>query len=268
MAIGRFMPGLALAALPTLVHASNGMRPRTPAVFPDDVPCVQTVQRGDTLHIDYAAPFDDTELGDEELPDSRRYQFFAFAEQRYDFGLPIWITRADYDRADANGDIVMLGDRPILEEDPTWLATKWTRITADDARIPITIEQSALGVDWDTGSTPPGTWFVAAYTWEPEQNLWTPRYGAVRIVDPDAPTSAGPTVFLANEVPSVVRVGDTYSPVGCIEAEGDATITASWGSVTGGATPQWIEFATDVAVVTGPLALAWSPGDEAIGATL
>lgn len=264
----RRLPWLALAAAPTLAHASNGMRPRTPAVFPDDVPCVQTVTRGETLHIDYAAPFDDTDLGADELPDSRRYQFFAFAEQRYDFELPIWITRADYDRADANGDIVMLGDRPILEEDPSWPATKWTRITADDARIPITIAGSAIGVDWDTGSVAPGTWLVAAYTWEPEQNLWTPRFGAVRVVDPDDAAASGPTVFLVNEVPSVVRVGETYSPVGCIEAPNGATITASWGSVTGGATPQWIEFATDVPVESGVLDVTWSPGEDAIGSAL
>lgn len=130
------------------------------------------------------------------------------------------------------------------------------------------MEQAALGVDWDTAQVPPGTWIVAAYTWEPEQNLWTPRFGAVRIVDSADPDATGPTVFLPAEIPAIVRVGDSHVPIGCIDAPAGSTITASWGSVTGGLAPQWMPFAVEIPASTGPLALTYEPTSEAIGSVV
>jgi hypothetical protein len=250
---------------PRVADAANALRPRTPATFPADVPCVQTVDRGELLHIDYAVPLDDTDLSDDELPDSRQHQFFAFAQQRFDFRLPLWINQADYDRAKANGDVVQYADTPILDTDPSWPAGTWVRITPDDARLPITIAQGEMGVDWDTSDTPPGTWMVAAYTWEPEQNLWSHRFGAVRVVDPADPDATGPTVLLQLDNGPVVNVGDTYAPAGCVEAPAGSTLSASWGLAGSGMEPQWVPFVEDMPVQTGALALEYVPPVEAAG---
>jgi MYXO-CTERM domain-containing protein len=256
---------LLVATLPLTAEAANALRPRTPATFPTDVPCVQTVQKGDVLHIDYAVPLDDTELTDDELPDSRRHQFFAFAQQRFDFRLPLWINQSDYDRAEANGDVAQYADAPILESDASWPAGTWVPITPDDPRLPITMAQAAMGVDWDTTDAPPGTWLVAAYTWEPEQNLWSHRFGAVRIVDAADPDATGPTVMLQLESSPIVNVGDAYAPTGCVEAPAGSTLTASWGLVDGALEPQWVPFVEDVPVETGPLDLELVPPAEAVG---
>lgn len=262
--IAFFALGLGVLALPSPANAANGLRPRTPAVY-GEVPCVASVERGQVLHIEYSVPADDTELTFDELPDSRGHQFFAFAEQRFDFQLPLWINQSDYDRAEANGDIVDFADRPILEKDASWPAGTWVRITPDDPRLPITTAQAAMGVDWDTTDTPPGTWLVAAYTWEPEQNLWSHRFGAVRIVDPADPDATGPTVFMSRVGSALADVGEPYAVPGCIEAPAGSTITASWGSIVGTAEPEWIPFVEDAPVQTGALALDFVPPAEAVG---
>lgn len=248
---------LALAGVlvPSLARAANGLRPRTPAVFPS-VPCVQTIAPGDALHIEYTVPYDDVELTVDELPDSRRMQMFAFARQRYDFAFPVWITQADYDRAEANGDITReLGPDDILESSAPWPAQTWLRLMPDDARVPITAEQAAMGVDWDTTDVAPGTWFVAAYTWEPENNLWSPRFGAVRIEDPSDPDAAGPTVFLPRDNGLVATRGEPLILSGCVQAPAGSTITASWGTIEGVDEPQWIPFLEDEPVESGELSL-------------
>jgi len=262
----RWIPAFVLAeASASTALASNGLHPRTPALFPDDLPCVETIVRGEHLHVEYAVPYDDTALTRDELPDSRRHQFFAFAEQRHDFRLPTWISQADYDRALANGDIETLGDRPILENDLAWPPATWQRITPDHMRLPITKARAAIGVDWDTEETQPGTWMVSAYTWEPEYNLWSHRYAAVRVVDPMNPNATGPTVFLQHDVPPILRVGQRYTQPGCVEAPEGSTITASWGLVVDAATPTWQSFLEDEAVVDGPLALQFQAPAESIG---
>lgn len=256
--------GILLVAVPLRAEAANALRPRTPATFPADTPCVQTVEMGEVLHIDYGVPMDDVDLTDDELPDSRQLQFFAFARQRFDFRPPFWINQSDYDRARENGDVAQYEGFPILESDPQWPAGTWMRITPDDARVPITMEQAAKGVDWDTTGTPPGTWVVAAYTWEPEQNLWSHRFGAVRVVDPADPDATGPTVFLQFESGPVANEGEPYAPSGCIEAPEGSVLTASWGRA-GGMEPQWVPFAEDVPVTTGPLDLEFVAPAEAVG---
>lgn len=246
---------LALGLVPGVAQAANGLRPRTGATF-TDVPCVQTVTRGDVVHFDYAVPFDDTELTADELPDSRQMQMLAFAEQRFDFAFPVWINQADFDRAEANGDVTReFGPEDTLETSTRWPAGTWLRITPDDARVPITLEQAAMGFDWDTAAATPGTWLVAVYTWEPENNLWSPRFGAVRVEAPGDPESAGPTVFLPREDGLLADRAEPLVLTGCVEAPAGSTLTASWGTIVGVDEPEWVPFLEDEPVESGALSL-------------
>lgn len=258
---------LALSVAPSAADAANGLRPRTPAVFAE-VPCVQSVTRGEVFSIEYSVPYDDTELTPDELPDSRGHQFFAFSQVRFDFAFPTWVSQDDFDRAEANGDVTReLGPDEILESSAQWPAATWVRITPDDPRLPITLEQAALGVDWDTTDLTPGTWLVAAYTWEPENNLWSPRLGAVRVEDAGDPGSAGPTVFLPRADGLLANRGEPLLLSGCVEAPAGATITASWGTIEGVDEPQWVPFLEDEPVETGELVLDFVAPAEA-GATV
>lgn len=254
---------LALGLVPAEAEAANGLRPRTPALF-SDVPCVQTVTRGDVVHFDYAVPYDDTDLTADELTDSRRMQALAFARQRFDFAFPVWITQADFDRADANGDVTReFGPEDTLETSTRWPADTWVRITLDDARVPITAEQAAMGFDWDTAAVTPGTWLVAVYTWEPENNLWSPRFGAVRVEEAGDPESAGPTVFLPREDGLLADRAEPLVLSGCVEAPAGSTLTASWGTLEGVDEPQWIPFLEDEPVESGELSLEFQAPAEA-----
>ncbi len=245
--------GIALAATPAF--AANGLRPRTPAVF-GEVACMQTVAQGDVVDIPYSVPFDDTELTPDELTDSRQHQFFAFGRQRFDFTPPTWINQSDYDRAEANGDITKIfGDDDILEKSSLWPAGSWVPITADDARVPITMAQAAMGVQWDTTDVPPGTWLVYGYTWEPENNLWSLRQGAIRLEAPGDPDSAGPSLFIEPLSSPLATRGEPLAIPGCVVASQGTTMTAYWGTAEGVDEPEWVPFAEDVPVQTGALDL-------------
>lgn len=261
----RFLPVvvLALTTAPALAHGANGLRPRTPAEF-SQVPCVQTVTRGDVLHIEYSVAADDTELTPDELTDSRTQQFFAFSHTAFDFRFPVWINRSDFDRAEANGDItVEFGPEDILSESSRFGAGSWVAITPDDPRLPITLDQAAMGVDWDTSDVSPGTWMVAGYTWEPENNLWAPRFGAVRVVDPADPDATGPTAFMTRADGLLANRAEPLPIAGCIEAPEGSTITASWGTLSGDLTePEWVPFVEDEPVESGALELEFQAPAE------
>ena len=246
---------LALLLAPSAARAANGLRPRTPAIF-TDVPCLQTVSKGEVLHIEYSVAFDDTELTADELPDSRRQQFLAFSKQRFDFAFPLFVSQADFDRAEANGDITReFGPEDVLETSTEWPAATWLRITPDDPRVPITAAQAAMGVDWDTSDVSPGTWLVAGYTWEPENNLWSPRFGAVRVEDPGDPDAAGPTVFLPRADGLVADRSEPLVVSGCVQAPAGSTLTAYWGTIEGVDEPEWVPFLEDEPVESGELSL-------------
>lgn len=258
--------GLVLALGSHHAEAANALRPRTAAQF-DDVPCMMVVDKSvdSTLHLEYGVPFDDLDFTPEELPDTRRHQFFAFGPVRFDFTLPNWINRHDYDRSEANGDFTRDYDidQDILDQSSLWPAGTWHRITPDDARVPITHEQAAMGVDWDLSETPVGTWVIATYTWEPDNNLWAYRPGAVKIVDPGDPDSGAPAAFLSFDTPQFVTADEPHDIVGCVDAAPGSTMTASWGRVVGNDEPEWVPFVSDEPASTGALVLPFSAPAEA-----
>jgi hypothetical protein len=259
--------GLTLAA--PEAEAANALRPRTPAEF-HDVPCMLVVDKSadSVLHIEYAVPYEDPGPGEsrtpDELPDTRVHQFFAFGQLRWNFTLPNWINRDDYDRSEANGDFTReYTPDDILEHSALWPSGTWSRITPDDERLPITHETAAMGVDWDLTDVAVGTWVVAAYTWEPDNNLWAYRTGAIKVVDPGDADSGGPAAFLSFDTPDFITAHEPYALSGCIDAGPGSTMTASWGIRVGNDEPQWIAFAENEPASTGPLALDFSPPAEA-----
>ena len=253
-------------------HAANAERMRTPALF-EGAPCMTVVDKtidGPVFHIDYQVPFDDVELTDDELPNSRRMQFFAFKEQRHNWreGMPTWINQADFDLANANGDIEMpYTNDDILELTSLWSPDAWVRITPDDPRLPITMEQAAMGVDWDLTDVSLGTWIIQAYTWEPEQNLWSFRLGAMRVTDSAATEeSAGPSAFLDNFANTSAMVQEKYVVEGCVVADEGTNYTVSWGVIEGLMEPNWTEIVTAMPLPPGDtLSIDWWPDERAAG---
>lgn len=270
------MRRLVLAAvvglLPSTALAANQMRPRSPAIF-EDTPCITTVDKAvddPVLHYDYAVGYDDTMLTPEELADSRTMQFLAIAEQRWDFKLPMFINQGDYDRSLANGDITMMfTDDDIFANTTLWSPESWVRITPDDARVPITMAQAEMGFDWDVTDVNVGTWMVSAYTFEPELNLWSFRFGAVRIVDSSAPDQRpGPSVFLQDADTLTANVGETYTIPGCIHADAGSTYAVSYGVIEGIDEPSWIELFADAPVVNGDIRVDFDPPAELASASV
>lgn len=189
-------------AWPAAARAGNEAHPRTPVLWPDAT-CSMIVDRSETatLELGYAIPFEDTMLGPDELPDSRTHQFFALCRQR-DPGelLPNWITRDDVERAGALGlvDAASVGPEQVLDEAPAW-AGCFVRVTADDARRPITFAAAAEPIAWQLVDAARGVYEIAGYTFEPPFNLWRARPGFVKILDdPSDPGQDLPAAAIAS----------------------------------------------------------------------
>jgi MYXO-CTERM domain-containing protein len=201
----RFARRLGLVAIGLLVpmraHAGNEAHPRTPVHWPG-TECGRVIDRSvePTIHFEYAVPVEDTQLGPEELPDSRTHQFFALCRQRPTTELlPNWISVDDVERSILAG-LIEPGSVPaseVLDTSATW-ADCSVRITADDDRRPIDFATAEQGFDWDLADVPIGVWQVAGYTFEPPLDLWRAQPGFVKIVDdPDDPAQDLPAAHTA-----------------------------------------------------------------------
>lgn len=195
---------MSLMAAPASAHPGTAPGP----IF-DPVPCVVALDRDaqPSLQIDYALEGDYVQLteGDIPLPDALTHQFFAFegtilvrgfapelhgfdASQDAGAPLPLWITQGDVERADHSSQASGLfydlsparADSAVLEENPAF-QDRYRRITGDDARVSITLEQSLQGVRWDVSTTPTGVYTVAGYIFSPPYNGWEIRPGLVKI---------------------------------------------------------------------------------------
>lgn len=207
-----------LAALFALAIAATA-RAHEAAAEPPLFERVECIERVDTREVDalelaYGVAYDDTALmvGDIDLPDAKTHQFFAFAGTLVADGfaqdfhpfdaegpavqLPAWITVDDVKRAaQASGSVDATGfsasDVPagaVLDAVPE-LQGRYLRITADDARVPITQAQAAKGVRWALAGVPAGVYTLAGYIFSPPYNGWSVRTAKVKIVDSelDAP---------------------------------------------------------------------------------
>lgn len=212
--------------------AANEAHVRTPVLWPSE--CGRVVDRSvdPITRFDYTIPNEDTPTSADELPDSRTHQFIALCRQHAQTELlPAWITADDVERSVALGlleaDVVTY--REILDQTTIW-AGCFTRITADDDRRPISFEQAAAGVAWDTSAVEPGVWSIAGYTFEPTLNLWRDRPGFVKIVDdPTDPEQDAPAVaVLVSE--QAVEPGAAIVVEACVDVLGPGQLTIEWAT--------------------------------------
>ncbi|MFV8752316.1 hypothetical protein ACNOYE_17340 [Nannocystaceae bacterium ST9] len=245
-----------VALLATPRHAeAHALEPRTPVDW-TGAPCMTTIDRsrsGPIVALEYAIPFEDTALTENEPLDGRRHQFFALCRDHYfEDVMPAWISEADLAVALELG----LGDASLvdLEHDVLDNAARWqgcaTRITADDERRPISFEAAAEPVVWDTSALPAGAWVIEAYTWDPWFSLWTEHPGVFRLVDDPDPAANSPAAALTY-AEQLVHVDEPARIGGCVEAMPGSTMSLAWARGGSGVDPQWHAFAQDVPVESG-----------------
>lgn len=223
--------------------AGNGLHPRTPVIW-DDAACVTTVDRSvdPSLSLTYTIPFEDTEVGEDEVEDSRTHQFLAFCRDKDpQTVLPNWVAWADVEAAgmlplDVEPDDVT--DAQVLDLSPEWEGC-WARVTDDADRRPITETMASQPVVWDTTGLTPGAWTVYGYTYEPAFNVYVRRPGIVYIVDDPAPEATAPGVALTTGEQILYRGGETTFE-GCIAAMPGSTIDAYWSIAA--ETADWVPF--------------------------
>lgn len=250
IAFGLLVPGLA--------HAGNGVRPRTPVVW-EDVPCMIVHDRSadPILHVPYGIPFEDTDVGEDEVPDSRTHQFFATCRSRHaqDF-LPTWITQADVDEAVAYDLLTAgtVGEQDILETNDAW-ADCWSRINADDARLAITQANADAGVDWDTSGLAAGGYSLYGNTHEPVFNIWWPRPGVVKIHDGD-PDAVGPVGAISTGELTPYR-NQTAMVEGCVEALPGTTFSVSYALSS--TSPEWTEYSSGLEIDGSSFVFEFTP---------
>lgn len=249
---------------PRTASAGDQSHPREPPRWTSPA-CATIVDRSTTpiAHFDYQIA--NQEIGpfpDDEPTDSRTHQFFAF--RRVDFAaynggdrLPVWITTTDLQRAalvdSENVDPTAVSGESILETTSRFAAEDWMRITPDDARVPITHDQAALGVEWDVSEVAPGAYTIWGYTWEPVHNLWTPRNGFVKVIASVAESDdAGPAIALLPEE-ALLEAGDAHVVPGCVDAPIGSTWTLEWGRLEGTLEPQWHALIADEPIENGML---------------
>src|SRR5688572_15917688 len=254
---------LSVALAPTLAHATDGLEPRAWVVW-SDVECREIVDRDaePTWHLEYGIPYEDTEITPDEVADSRRMQFFAFCRDNTpNEYLPIWITWADV-MAAAEMDLVdpttIENDR-VLETSDLWDGC-WFRLNADDARIPITYDDAAAGVDWDTLGVPAGGYTIQGYTWHPAFSLWTERPGFVKVIDGDS-DAVGPAVAITMDDFTLYR-DETAVLEGCVDAMEGSTLTAYWA--VSAADPEWTPI-MDETIEGTSFEIAFAVPDDLVG---
>src|SRR5688572_16684710 len=209
----------ALLLAPAIAHGSNAATPRTPPVFKLQA-CLSVVDRSvdPVFHLDFAIPYEDQLLTEDEPADARRFQFFALCRDHdAQETLPSWIALADAEAALAAGAIDELPpEQDVLADHPAWPSACVQPMNAADDRIPITCDATAGGLDFDTTGMPAGNAIVYGYTHAPALNLWTPRAGLLRVTDGDD-AAIDPVVSLMSPLhEATAYTGSGYRILGCM----------------------------------------------------
>jgi len=269
-------------SLPALAHPSAA----EPPVFEDSA-CVLVADKRaqEYLDIRYNVLMDDTaiEAGDIPVADAKTHQFFALAGTVYQVGtddvlapfadpmgqgvgLPLWITHSDVQRAAAASsmdsgvteDQTDLPPERVLETRPE-LAGQWLRITADDARRPITATQSLIPVRWDLREVPAGVYTVAGYVFSPPYNAWAPRSGVVKVVDEGFDPPAG----ALEPINDVVFSYQGRSIKACLDVPAGTKLDAYY-FVEESPSLGWLPWLTDAPAETGALNLCFHADAEGV----
>lgn len=272
VAVRRLVPLLAVAGAlaPLAARAGNGLHPRTPVEWPDDVPCMTVIDRGQSpvYQFSYGIPYEDTDVTPDEVADSRRHQFIAVCRDHSpQEPLPTWLSWKDIDAAANKGliDPMDVVDDDVFETNPLFKDC-FARILEDDARRPITFAEAMKPVVWDTTGLPAGPYVVQGYTWEPAFNIWTHRAGVVHVVDGPDLSAVAPAAALMNPEDFMFG-GDTLTLQGCVRAMPGATMSLYW-SLTSDAQLNWLPYVEGVAVDGDVIALPFQPPEDAIQETI
>ena len=254
-----------------VARAGNGTHPRTPPVWPQGDACMRTVDRSvePLAHFDYAVLADDLrpDGAPDEVETSRRHQFFALCQpQRPDEELPRWISQADVEDAAAWG-LVPDGDagpENILESSSEW-SSCFERITADDDRREITMDQASMGFDWDTSTVDAGSYVVYGYTWEPTFNLWTLRPGVVRVTD-DANASMAPAAaFVPYEGETLIYRDESVELEGCASGDAGSTWAIDYLVALNGGGGEWKPYLAARPLEGSSFVFTFTPPSDAWG---
>jgi hypothetical protein len=216
--------GVLLAAWPRPAAAINGARPRVPPSFYGQE-CITVIGPGSPLlEVGVTVPYEDIELTDDELPDSRTLGLYAFGRDLPPGQeLPNWVLADDVARALEAG--VLEAPPP---SDAVLPSSAWTDAVFGvvEARQPIACD-SAGPWPWDTREVPVGAYVLWGYTFEPPLNLWTPRPGVVRVVDAEG--EGPPAValqFLDDRLEFGVEQG--LRVTGCVSADPGTEVRLAW----------------------------------------
>ncbi|MCY1053526.1 hypothetical protein [Nannocystis sp. SCPEA4] len=246
---------LLFTALPAVpARAGNPVRPRTPVVHLDEA-CLVTLDRAvtPTAALAYTIPYEDTC----DLPHAApTHQFFALCRALAPGeSLPQWLSDLDLHAALTTG--VLLP--PVVPVDIVAFNPEWsgciTRIAAPRA---IDCEAAREPVLWDLHDMSPGTYAVAAYTFHPPANLWTPRRGLFRIVD-SAAGELPPAAAFANRE-TFVYEGEALDLEVCVGAEPGATADLAYALHA--APDTWFPIAADLPIAGDRLHVPWDPPPE------
>lgn len=251
--------GLVTTLGPQSAKAGNGSKERTPPVWPEGEACLLQVDRSvdPVVHFDYGVAADDLIPPDvtDEVDDSRTHQFFAMCRQADPLEPPPrWITAADVAAAEQKGWLLDGdgGPETILETNAQW-SDCFVRITADDARVPITMAQAANGFDWDTSSVEAGNYVVYGYTWEPWANLWTGRPGIVQVHDANADTLPPAAAMLQPRDEQIVYRDSSIELSVCVSAQPGATYRIDYLVVPNGGGGSWENYTPPTALDTAQI---------------
>lgn len=294
---GALWVGIGLVVVSGPARASNQTHERTPVIWDpgeaacglddQEAACGIVIDRSNqtTWNLPYGIPFEDTEVGMDEVVDSRRHQFFAFCRQRPPIVelLPVWITDADAQAAsevitcfdpDDDGpeecgplvDPDSLTAEDILETSVAW-EDCWHRINADDMRRPITCAQADEGVDWALAGPPQGVYVVEGYTWEPALNKWWQRPGFIKIVDdPNDPQQDLPAAAMIVEGDGIVYSNETTELEACIDALEGSSMRLEWGLLPNGpGEVEWSILEDELPAPDGSFTLEFVLPEEAEG---
>ncbi|MGB1698429.1 MAG: hypothetical protein ACPHRO_00660 [Nannocystaceae bacterium] len=260
------------SVIPSLARADDGAKIPTPVSFASR-DCVLEVERTDDplVQLRWMIPFEDNVLGVHEVPNSRRLQTFAFCrDPRPDEVLPNWINLEEAEGAVVRGELEALPPPEEILSSSAWAVEPghngvpgdcvWP-IQSPAQRTPFTCDDTERGVTWDTTGVPEGPYVVRAYTYAPNNNLWSARAGVIRISD--APVDARPPLGAILDPQREAKLG-VSAPLqvrACVSGASADSLDVEWALATSTLADEasWYPVDASALATTGALSLTAPP---------
>jgi hypothetical protein len=253
--------------VPSPAWAGNVSLPRVPPTF-TDAQCLTIASPGDHIALGLTVPYEDTSVSDDEPVDSRTLQFFAVCRDAdVATDMPSWIDLADVSAAQAADP----GVPTPAPDDVLRTASRWQAAGHDGAagtcvvdvhaaRLPITCDATAPGVQWDTTGAAPGGYVIWGYTYEPVASLWTRKPGVVWLRDPQAPAPPPVVALTFPFTDATFGIDAGLRVTGCAAGSEGATVALQWATAADlAADPDAWRTTTTRAVGDGVVELDWWP---------